>query len=275
MNGTSLTIRKQFSRALVQHRMLQRGDHVLVGLSGGKDSWALLGLLAEHRKRAPFSFQLSAVTIDGGLEGFDASVIERQCRRLDVPFHLVRQKIFETVADKKDEGSTFCSMCAKLRRGALYTAAERFGATKIALGHHLDDAIETLCLNLFYGGRMAALPPVLLSNAGHVPVIRPILYCEERWLAMYSHERQFPVVGCTCPVCPTHPEHEYSDLKRKRVKQLISVLAVEIPDLHASMRSALSRLEPSRFLDPRFSEKGTFAPSPGEEVVPIQLGEPR
>ena len=231
--------------------MLSAGDHILVGLSGGKDSWALLDLLADLRKRAPFEFSLSAVTIDGGLEAFDPADLREGCRGLGVPFHLERQNIFETVADKKDEGSTFCSMCAKLRRGALYTMAERTGATKIALGHHLDDAIETLLLNLFYHGRAAALPPVLLSTAGHVPILRPLLYCTEADLADLARTRGFPVVGCSCPVCPTHPEHEFSDLKRKRVKEWVEKLSLEIPNLRETFRTALKRLEPERFLDPR------------------------
>lgn len=237
--------------------MLADGDHVLVGLSGGKDSWALLSLFAELRPRAPVRFSLSAVTIDGGLVEFDPKELEEGCRRLEVPFFLERQKIFETVSDKKDEGSTFCSMCAKLRRGALYGVAGRIGATKIALGHHLDDAIETLLLNLFFGGRLAALPPVLLSNAGHVPILRPLLFLTEEELAEYVRLRGFKTVGCACPVCPSHPEHEHSDLRRKQVKQWIAELAKEFPQLREHARAALRKVEVSRFFDPRFSEKPT------------------
>lgn len=248
------TLRKHFSQALVDHQMLQDGDHLLVGLSGGKDSWALLGLLADLAPRAPIQFRMSAVTIDGGLVGLDPSDLERGCARLGVPFHLIRQNIFETVSEKKDEGSTFCSMCARLRRGALYTAAQKLGCTKIALGHHLDDAIETLLLNLFFGGKIAALPPVLVSDSGYVPIIRPLLYCDEEALGAYAKEQELPIVGCACPVCPTHPDHEYSDLKRKTVKRWLAELSLEIPNLRANARGALKKLEPSRFLDPRFSE---------------------
>lgn len=240
----------------MDHRMLDPNDHILVGLSGGKDSWALLHLLAELRPRAPFSYRISAVTIDGGLVGLDASLLERRCKALEIPFEVVRQNIFETVAEKKDEGSTFCSMCAKLRRGALYTHARNIGATKIALGHHLDDAVETLLLNLFYGGRTAAMPPVLISNAGHVPILRPLIYCDEASLAAYAKVEEFPVVGCACPVCPTHPEHEYSDLKRHEMKKWLSKLSLEIPDLRNNVRAALRKLEPDRFFDVRFSGKG-------------------
>ncbi len=227
--------------------MLTKGDHVLVGLSGGKDSWALLDLLVDLKSRLSFPFSISAVTIDGGLVGLDPSQLEGSCKKLFIPFHLVKQKIFETVSEKKDKGSTFCSMCAKLRRGALYSIAEKLGATKIALGHHLDDALETLLLNLFFGGRMAALPPVLHSNAGHVPIIRPLLYCTEAALAGYVKLKSFKPVGCACPICPTHPEHEHTDLKRVRMKEVIRSLARENSQLHEQARAALKKVEVDRF----------------------------
>jgi tRNA 2-thiocytidine biosynthesis protein TtcA len=246
---------KLFAECVVEHRMLDDGDHVLVGLSGGKDSWALLGLLTDLQPKAPVKFTISAVTIDGGLVGLDPKELEAGCARLKVPFHLVRQSIFETVAEKKDEGSTFCSMCAKLRRGALYTFAEKIGASKLALGHHLDDALETLLLNLFYGGKMAALPPVLLSHSGHVPIIRPLLYCTEEDLRSYAASREFQAIGCACPVCPTHPEYEFSDLKRHEMKKWITQLSMNIPHLRETARSALRTLRPNRFLDPIYTEK--------------------
>jgi tRNA 2-thiocytidine biosynthesis protein TtcA len=237
--------------------MLRENDHVLVGLSGGKDSWALLGLLADLAPRAPIHFTISAVTIDGGLIDFDPKELQEGCRGLGVSFLLERQRIFETVSDKRDDGSTFCSMCAKLRRGALYSVAARIGATKIALGHHLDDAIETLLLNLFFGGRLASLPPVLLSNAGHVPILRPLLHCTEGDLAEYARLKGFRTVGCTCPICPSHPEHEHTDLKRKEMKRWIAELTAQNPGLREHARSALQKLETSRFLDPAFSEKAS------------------
>ncbi|MFH1262119.1 MAG: ATP-binding protein [Pseudomonadota bacterium] len=258
MSGNLLArLRRQFSECMVEHQMLAEGDHVLIGLSGGKDSLALLALFADLRPRAPFRFTLSAVMIDGGLVGFDSRELEKSCAAFKVPFVVEKQPIFETVADKKDEGSTFCSMCAKLRRGALYSMADRLGATKIALGHHLDDAIETLLLNLFFGGRTAALPPVLLSDAGHVPILRPLLYCSEADLAEYVHLLGFPTVGCACPICPTHPEHEHSDLRRKEIKLLLTEFGRTNPQLREHARAAFRRVETSRFGDPRFSEKGT------------------
>lgn len=258
-------LRRHFSEAVVEHRMLSEGDHVLVGLSGGKDSWALLALLADLQPRAPFHFSMTGVTIDGGLVGLETKELEEGCRRYNVPFLIERQNIFETVSEKKDEGTTFCSMCAKLRRGALYSVAKKIGATKIALGHHLDDALETLFLNLFYGGRLAALPPVLLSNAGHVPVIRPLLYCEEIDLGEFAKAEELKSVGCACPVCPTHPEHEFSDLKRHAMKSLINRVSTEVPNLRSSVRTALRNLRPDRFMDARFTEKAL-------EILPFLHG---
>lgn len=261
-------LRKQFAACLIDHRMLAPDDHVMVGLSGGKDSWALLYLLCEAKKNLPFPIRISAVTIDGGLIGLDTKELEDQTRRLDVPFHLERQRIFEIVSEKKDEDSTFCSMCAKLRRGALYSVAQRIGATKIALGHHLDDAIETLFLNLFYSGRMAAMPPVLLSDKGYAPILRPLLYCQERDLKTLFLEIGFKSVGCACPICPIHPEFEaHDDLKRMKMKGIIRNMAQEIPSFYDSGRAALKNLEPRRFFDASFSEKASLISTKSDLVV--------
>ena len=261
-------LKKQVSGCLVDHAMLSPGDHVMVGLSGGKDSWALLYLLCEAKKSLPFPIEISAVTIDGGLVGLETPEFEEQTKRLGVRFYLERQRIFEIVSEKKDEGSTFCSMCAKLRRGALYTVAERIGATKIALGHHLDDAIETLFLNLFYSGRTAALPPVLLSHSGHAPILRPLLYCQETDLQTLFETTGLKSVGCACPICPIHPEFEgHDDLKRMKMKKIIRGMAQEIPSFYDSARAALKHLEPERFFDTIHSQKAT----PHRSNLPFSL----
>lgn len=250
--------KKLFSACLVDHQMISANDHIMIGLSGGKDSWMLLYLFAEAKKSLPFPIKLSAATIDGGLVGLDATELENQTAKLDIPFHLERQRIFEIVSEKKEADSTFCSMCSKLRRGALYTLAEKIGATKIALGHHLNDALETLFLNLFYSGRMAALPPVLLSNAENVPIIRPLLYCEESILAELFKQTGFKSVGCACPICPIHPEFDgHDDLKRMAMKRHINDMAKNIPHLYESARTALKSLEIKRFFDKNYAEKAT------------------
>ncbi|MCI5073227.1 tRNA 2-thiocytidine(32) synthetase TtcA [bacterium] len=243
-------LRKQTVQCISEHAMLKQDDHVLVGLSGGKDSWALLHLLKAIQKKAPYTFTISAVTVDGGLIGLDATELQKQCDALDVDFHLERQAVFEIVSEKKAKGSTFCSMCAKMRRGILYTVAKKLGANKIALGHHLNDAIETLFLNMFYAGRMAAMPPVLKSNAGHeAEIIRPMLYLTEQDIAVFSLEKQFKTVGCACPVCPIHPEFDdaQSDLKRFSMKKVIRDMAKHNPQMFDHARKALKNLEFDRF----------------------------
>ncbi|MCB0308984.1 MAG: hypothetical protein KDD48_06395 [Bdellovibrionales bacterium] len=250
-------LKKQTSTCLVEHQMLQAHDHIMVGLSGGKDSWMLLYLLAQLKKNMPFPIKISAVTIDGGLIGLDTTTLDAQTKKLDVPFYLERQRIFEIVSEKKDEGSTFCSMCAKLRRGAIYTMAKKIGATKIALGHHLDDAIETLFLNMFYSGRMAALPPVLHSDSGYVPIIRPLLYSTEHDLTQGFKAISYKSVGCACPICPIHPEFDgHDDLKRMAMKKHIRAMAADNPSFYDSARTALKSVELSRFFDVRHMDRG-------------------
>ena len=246
--NTCAKLTKHVGQCVMDHHMIQANDHIMVGLSGGKDSWALLYFLCDLRDRAPIDFKISAVTVDGGLVGLDASELQRQCDALKVPFHLEKQPIFEIVSDKKDPDSTFCSMCAKLRRGVLYRVADQLGCNKIALGHHLDDALETLFLNLFYSGKMAALPPVLKSHKGYADILRPLLYCKEDDLQAFAKEVAFRTVGCACPICPIHPEFdEHSDLKRMKMKKMIREMNKDIPHLHDSARTALKNLELDRF----------------------------
>lgn len=251
-------LRKQVVSCLSEHDMLENGDHVMVGLSGGKDSWALLYLLKEIQKKSPIRFTLSALTLDGGLVGLDPSELQRQCDAWDVPFVLERRPVFEVVAEKKDPKSTFCSMCAKMRRGILYDMARKQGATKIALGHHLDDALETLFLNLFYTGQLSSMPPVLKSHSGHVDVLRPLLYCNESDIETLSAEQMFVTVGCACPVCPVHPDYDedQNDLKRGSMKQMIKRLSLQVPGFHDSARRALRNVKWDRFFVPLGAQLG-------------------
>ena len=266
MASVASKLRKNFSECVIDHKMIENGDHILLGLSGGKDSLALLRLLSNMRKKSPIRFEISAVTVDGGLLGLDASELDRQCKELGVPFYLEKTPIFQIVSEKKDPGSTFCSMCAKLRRGTLYSLADRYKASKIALGHHFDDALETLLMNLFFSGRSAALPPVLHSHSGHVPIIRPMLYCLEEDIITLSKEEQFKTVGCACPICPIHPEYDAdSDLSRVKIKHWLKNLKKEIPNLHYSARSALKNIDTQRYMDP----KHFLAPDPAS--VPLAL----
>ena len=238
---------KKTTKAIVDFNLIEDGDRVMVGLSGGKDSWALIQILDVLRQRAPIKFSLVAVNVDSGYEGYQHQTLAEACAARGWEFHSEHTSIGAVIDDKLDADATPCSLCARLRRGVLYRWASRVGATKIALGHHLDDFVETLLLNLFFAGAIKAMPARLVSdNQAHV-VIRPLVLVTEAEARAYARENDLPVISCCCPACGD------LSLQRQRVKRLILELEREHPSVKASMLKALTNVMPRHLLDRRLN----------------------
>lgn len=236
-------IKKQVGKAIGDFELIEEGDRIAVGVSGGKDSYTLLHILEELRRRAPVNFELVAVNVDSGFPGYRKEVIEEHLKEHKFTFRMESTDCYKIIEQKRRPGSSYCSFCARLRRGVLYSLAEKLNCNKIALGHHLDDFIETLLLNQFYVGTLAAMSPKLLADNGRHTVIRPLVYVEESDIISYSRLCEYPIICCACPVCGT------VDQKRQRMKQLVRSLATEIPEIRHSMIAALGNVHPHHLLD--------------------------
>lgn len=238
---------KKTTKAIVDYKMIDDGDRIMVGLSGGKDSWALLQILDMLRQRAPIRFSLVAVNVDSGYKDYKHDVIARTCEARGWEYRIEHTGIGELIDDILDADQTPCSLCARLRRGVLYRLADEVGATKIALGHHADDFIETLLLNLFFAGALKAMPAKLVSDDGRHVVIRPLVYAGEDEARQYTKERDLPIIGCCCPACGD------LSLQRQRVKKLLAELEIEHAGVKQSMLKALSNVAPRHLLDTRLN----------------------
>jgi tRNA 2-thiocytidine biosynthesis protein TtcA len=263
-NKLSKRLHRLVGQAIADFSMIGDGDRVMVCLSGGKDSYALLDILLELRRRAPVSFELVAVNLDQRQPGFPADVLPAYLERLGVPFHIETQDTYSIVKRVIPEGATMCSLCSRLRRGILYRVADELGATRIALGHHRDDILETFFLNLFFGGTLKSMPPKLVSDDGRHVVIRPLAYVEERDLEAWASIKAFPIIPCN--LCGSQ-----ANLKRREVKALLRDWERRHPGRVDSMFAALSRVVPSHLMDrDRFdfaAVRATGTPDPDGDIA--------
>lgn len=241
-NKLAKRLARETTRAIADYNMIEAGDKVMVCLSGGKDSYALLDILLSLQKRAPFAFEIIAVNLDQKQPGFPPEILPDYLRALGVPFHIETQDTYSIVTRVIPEGKTMCSLCSRLRRGILYRVASELGATKIALGHHRDDILGTFFLNLFYGGKAKGMPPKLVSDDGRHTVIRPLVYVPESDLIAYAQFKQFPIIPCN--LCGSQ-----ENLKRKEVGRMIQEWDRKHPGRSWNVFNALSRVVPSHLMD--------------------------
>ncbi|MGL4884330.1 MAG: tRNA 2-thiocytidine(32) synthetase TtcA [Waterburya sp.] len=235
-------LRGLVGKAIADYNMIEDGDRVMVCLSGGKDSYTMLDLLLSLQRKAPVKFELLAVNLDQKQPGFPQQVLPEYLTSLNVPFRIVEQDTYSTVTSIIPEGKTMCGLCSRLRRGILYRVAQEESATKIALGHHRDDIVETLFLNMFYGGKLKAMPPKLLSDDQKNIIIRPLAYCSEREIIRYANTREFPIIPCN--LCGSQ-----ENLQRVKIKEMLQTWEREFPGRIESIFNSIQNVSPSQLAD--------------------------
>lgn len=245
-------LRHGVGKAIADFGLIEKGDRIAVAVSGGKDSYTLLLLLEDLRRRAPIPFELVAINIDSGYPGYRTDVIEGFLRDNHFNYRMLPTEHYSIIQEKRRVGSSYCSICARLKRGALYEIAQNLGCNKLALGHHQDDFIETLLLNQFFVGSLKSMAASMLADNGVITVVRPLVYVLEEDIIRFSRQVSLPVVCCCCPVCGT------ADLQRKRMKLLLKDLQADIPNVKSSLLNALSNVHPRHLLDPSLRREDPF-----------------
>ena len=238
-------IMRTMLNTIVDYELVQANDHIMVAISGGKDSYTLLDLLIKSRKKAPFEFKITAVHLDQAQPGYDGHALEAWLKDNQINHLIIKEDTYSIVIDKTKPGGTYCSLCSRLRRGILYKIAGEIKANKVALGHHRDDAIETLFLNLIYAGKLSAMPPKYLTDDGLYWVIRPLIEIAEKDIIAYAKQKKFPILPCN--LCGSQ-----DGLKRQKMKELLDQLEVEKPDVRSVMLHALKNVSASHLMDKRF-----------------------
>ncbi|MCC5451952.1 tRNA 2-thiocytidine(32) synthetase TtcA [Rheinheimera sp. UJ51] len=242
LNKLHKRLRRGVGQAIADFGMIEEGDKIMVCLSGGKDSYTMLDILMNLQQSAPVNFSLIAVNLDQKQPGFPAEVLPQYLNQLGIEYLIVTEDTYSIVKDKIPEGKTTCSLCSRLRRGILYRTAKELGATKIALGHHRDDMLETLFLNMFYGGKMKSMPPKLVSDNGEHIVIRPLAYCKEKDIEKYAVAREFPIIPCN--LCGSQ-----DGLQRQVVKEMLQDWDKRFPGRIETMFQAMQNIVPSHLAD--------------------------
>ena len=259
-NKLQKRLRRNVGSAISDFNMIEEGDRIMVCLSGGKDSYCMLDILMNLQKTAPVQFELIAVNLDQKQPGFPEKVLPNYLSEIGVPFHILEKDTYSIVKSVIPEGKTTCGLCSRLRRGNLYSFARDIGATKIALGHHRDDIIETLFLNMFFGGTLKAMPPKLLSDDGANVVIRPMAYCKEKDLARYAEWKAFPIIPCN--LCGSQ-----ENLQRQAIKQMLADWERQYPGRSDVIFGAIGNVAPSQLADRELFDFATLRASSVEQLI--------
>lgn len=256
MDRVEYKLLRHMARCSKEHQLLEPGDKVMACMSGGKDSYVMLHLLRKLQERVPFKFDIVAVNLDQGHPGFPGHLLENWLKAEGYDYRMITQDTYSIVTEKIPEGNTYCSLCSRMRRGILYNAAVELGCTKMALGHHRDDIIETLMLNLLYSGQLKAMPVRLRSQDGRNTVIRPLGYCAEEDISAYADSLQFPIIPCD--LCGSQ-----DNMHRQKIKRMLSDLNAENPKVKGNMMAAIKNVSPSHLMDPALRELAGLDPVTG------------